>query len=455
MTTILVTEKEIAHDARGSSGGGLIISDEIGKSIGWKNDIYIGVGNAAVFLGLMYNIVTGKPHPRWKVDGSGFVIISREDGTVETLSVAPTDDGPALRFSPIVATPIGFGSGSSWALAATDHGKSIEEAVVYATQRDNCSGGEVTVLKRNRKDNPIEDYNLEWIVGGNLKTLLTIREGYEKDGVSVEDFDYGYVPNMLFQLSPIALEFRHHPSKIANFISRLSDRITTPFETIAIRWGFQIEGKVGNLHKLANNKQFADWLVLDFYKPQGLQTNLLTYMEGLKDAVELLEGLDKDYIEPLRKYTRSCIGNTKNLTTSNIKLLDMEIDPLAYRKPFEKLVDRTDNRSTCKVDDLVTNNKEWFAVEKEFLSLTSKFKDIKATEILNRSSELARDLVKLSEAVEQMGETESIVGSANFKHLILQIEALAFVVDTVGVVGYLIQQLETSLQLNVNLMLES
>lgn len=40
-----------------------------------------------------------------------------------------------------------IGSGSDWALAAMDFGKSAKQAVKYAATRDSCTGGKIRVVK--------------------------------------------------------------------------------------------------------------------------------------------------------------------------------------------------------------------------------------------------------------------------------------------------------------------
>lgn len=453
MTTVIVTQDKLAHDARGSNGMGTILSDEIGKSMAYKGDVYVGVGNASVFLAIMYFVIHGKPHPRWRIDGSGMVIISRHDGTTEMLTLKCPEKGqPFLDFAPVVQYPVAAGSGSSWAMAALDHGKDAHDAVEYAMSRDSCSGGIITVLDRFRKE-PIEDYNLEWINGGNMKTLLEIN-GEEQSGHSMEDFltTGVFQENMLFNLNPITLGFRMHPAKMAARINQEAKSILRPFQALKENWGFQVSGDVSSLHRYANTKNFTDWLYLEFYKPAGLQVELVPYLKALLASVKQYDGLRKDVLDPMTRYVNRCIGEPTYLLKVDRAMDGLVLDPSDYGTKLEGMIDRDDSRHRCKVDDLVRNNAEWTDVQNLYNELLKAFKRLDATKVLQDSERLAMAVIELAEQVEKLGDVDSIVGSANYKALIKKVEIIAYAVDGVGVLGYLIQQLETALRHNADLM---
>lgn len=452
MTTIVITPTHVAHDARVTNPRGLIVKDDLGKSIGWKGDVYMGVGNGSVFLSIMYHIVTGKPHPRWKIDDSGLVIISRADGTMESLCAKPNKAGGfTLEFNPIVATPVCFGSGGDWATAALDMGKGAEEAVEYAMTRDNCSGGHVTVIPRNR-DEVLPNYNLEWLTGGNLKTLMAYEEE-QSDGHSMEMYSLEeYKPNSLFKLSPIANTMKSSYGKVATIVSNLEERILGPFQTIKSNWGFQIGGDLRNLDKVANNNTYVDWLRYEFHKPQGMTSSYVAHQRAMIEVLKLLGNVDKDYIRPLMKHTNRFIGNPNDLTKVSKTFTDIDIEPTQYREPLTKTVNRDDVRTVTSIEDLVKNNQEWRTVQENYTIIIELYKQLKPEDILDDSERLAKSVMELTAELKRLEDKNDIVATANYKHLIKQLEALAFVVDTVGVMGYLIQQLETALYHNYDMM---
>jgi len=453
MTTIVVDKNKIAHDARATTGGGRIATDEFGKSIGFNGDVYIGVGSSSGFFCLMYLLIHGKPHPRWTDTEKGVAIVSRHDGAAEVVYVDKDAKGKAkLCCSPITVHPTAFGSGGDWALAALDMGRDTVEAVEYAMERDSCSGGEVTVLDRFREER-IADYNLNWISGGSSKTLLAeqlVLEGHSQE--SLYDSD----EITLLDKPPIWEAELFSVKTISRVAKQLSDDMGSFFSTIAENWAFEVAGDVNGISKSAYRRDFTDWANMQFYKPMGLTTDLLSYLKTLEGILDDLSGLKSDVLTPTSKFIRKSLGERDAVMkiTTELDAIDAA-NPNDLRTRIGEHIDSQLTNNRCRITDLVGRNKDWIEVENTYNRIIKKFKALDAKDIPSIAQQIGNDLIRLIDDLEQQGDVKSQVGVANIKALISRVEHLAGLVDVVGAVGYLIQSMETSLRLNNDIFKEA
>lgn len=463
MTTVVITPTEIGHDARGTNSG-MIMSDSFGKSMAYNGDVYVGIGSSSAFVYLMHLLIKGKPHPRWSPKVGGFVIVSRHNGELEALSLVLNEKNQyTIDVSPILTVPFAFGSGGNWAISALDAGKDAREAIEYAMQRDNCSGGEITVIPRYR-DTPIADYNLEWLNGKPLKTLSLINaeragvvpeEGYV--GISMESLsaDIQAEVSPLFDLPPMVYGETVYLNRIAGWITTLTNNEEGPFGLFGLlkeRWGFGVEGKVSDLSRYGNKRQYADLTSVHFYCPPGMKVLYLTYLDHLERSIAMLEGIE-DSIKKMNRHILSCVGNIDNLLKVNTVYGQLGVpDHIAVRNLLAECIDTEMTNNRCLIDRLVERNGDWGAVEKRFNALVKRFYRMPIKALPDIASKLADNVLRLADELEHAGEIKSTIGSDNFKKCLVELEKIALAVDAVGTIGYLLQQLETSLIQNANLL---
>lgn len=138
MTTIAFNyqDKQVAVDGR-ITAGSLIRSDSSDKTIKNEIGLWIFAGTTCDYELLS----TLNHHDKSDVvpDCSAMLI---KDGKVFGVSVE--DDGTCLHSEYEYSTA--FGSGSDFATAAMDFGKSAQEAVKYAMTRDVFTGGAVQIF---------------------------------------------------------------------------------------------------------------------------------------------------------------------------------------------------------------------------------------------------------------------------------------------------------------------
>jgi ATP-dependent protease HslVU (ClpYQ) peptidase subunit len=136
MTTIAYNhkDKEIAYDSRQTMGN-CIITDFAEKKIETDKGIFFLAGPVSQCQFVANNY----PDKKEGTDICGLAVINGDLYWIGT-----TDYGLS---STIVECDMTAGSGEAYAQAAMDFGKSAEEAVRYAMQRDNCTGGMVQVFK--------------------------------------------------------------------------------------------------------------------------------------------------------------------------------------------------------------------------------------------------------------------------------------------------------------------
>lgn len=137
MTTIVYDHKarEIAYDSR-ITRGGIIVTDCDEKMINNEKGAFIFCGNAAE---IQHALAMFPNNTESDVDCHGLWI---NKGEVYWVCY----EGVRIMPSKLTYTE-SCGSGSDFALAALDFGKSAKEAVEYAMTRDSCTGGEVKVIK--------------------------------------------------------------------------------------------------------------------------------------------------------------------------------------------------------------------------------------------------------------------------------------------------------------------
>lgn len=463
MTTVVITPTEIAHDARGTSSG-MIMSDSFGKSMAFNGDVYVGIGSSTAFVYLMHLLIKGKPHPRWTPKTGGFVVVSRHSGELEALSLILNEKNQySIDVSPLLVVPFAFGSGGNWAISALDSGKNAREAIEYAMERDNCSGGEITVIPRYR-ETPIADYNLDWLNGKPLKTLSLIGEEITDIvpeegvvGVSMESLsaDIQAEINPLFKYSELVRGETVYLNRIAGWITNLTNTEEGPFGVFSLlkeRWAFGVEGKVADLSRFGNKRQYADLTTVHFYCPPGLKVLYLTYLDQLERSIALVEGIE-DSIKKMDRHILSCVGNIDNLLKANSVYDQFGVpDHVTIRNLLGECIDTELTNNRCLIDRLVERNGDWSVVEKRFNALVKRFYRMPIKALPDIAKKLSDNVLRLADELEHAGEIKSTIGSDNFKKCLIELEKIALAVDAVGTIGYLMQQLETSLIQNAELL---
>lgn len=142
MTTILYdhASRKIAVDGQ-TTAGNVICSYEAEKWIkddsgGW----WFICGARADRERLVQHISNpDSDAPKWPIDCSAFLV---RDGKVYHCVV--TDDGEPVKSE--IHYSDAMGSGALFALSSLDHGKSVKEAVEYASTRDTGTGGKIRVF---------------------------------------------------------------------------------------------------------------------------------------------------------------------------------------------------------------------------------------------------------------------------------------------------------------------
>ena len=142
MTTIVYDHKnkQIAVDSRATSGG-LITSDEDVKWFYIKNELWVMCGALCDKEVIIKAFESGDRAYEIKEIPDANAIVFR-DGKVFMRGVTETGEAWTQELTHNRC----LGSGSSFALAALDHGKSAREAVQYAATRDCYTGGKVHVF---------------------------------------------------------------------------------------------------------------------------------------------------------------------------------------------------------------------------------------------------------------------------------------------------------------------
>ena len=138
MTTIAIDHDTIAADGR-ETGGGIIYNDKV-KKIGVREGVLYAfagnVGDGLKLLDLIFDGVT------CDCEGLSANAITIKDGEV---IMHGYNEGEYSNWP--VSLPYSFGSGSQFALAAMDLGKTAKEAVKYAMTRDPYTGGKIKAIK--------------------------------------------------------------------------------------------------------------------------------------------------------------------------------------------------------------------------------------------------------------------------------------------------------------------
>ncbi len=284
-----------------------------------------------------------------------------------------------------------------------------------------------------------------------MRTLLDIT-GEDHDDLSLESFFADYQSNVLFGFSPVAFSKMSKPSRFAGYVAAAGNNVSNVFEDIAARWGFQVTGNIKNLYRTAEKLPYMSWLNYDFYKPQGMNVGYVEYIKALLSTLNSISPLVTTELKKLQQYANHCLGDPRQLLKIDRRLDALDVNPMELRQPLDKVMNRDDPRNRCKVDALVGNNRAWSEVETLFASLTKAFDKLNPNRVLSESTELANTILELADEVKRLGDVDSIVGTENYRELVKRVEILAWLVDTVGVMGYLIQALETSLLHNLDMM---
>lgn len=140
MTTIVYDHKnkQIAVDGR-TTRSDIVCSDNSEKFRFVDGQVWFFTGIAGDQQLLVDWFTAGKDKPALVPECEALVII---DGKVYSNMVA--EHGVSCQHE--LKFDESIGSGSKFALAALDHGKSAKEAVEYAATRDIYSGGKITVF---------------------------------------------------------------------------------------------------------------------------------------------------------------------------------------------------------------------------------------------------------------------------------------------------------------------
>lgn len=135
MTTLIITEKGFYSDGR-MTVGNEILSDSFAKAIVYKGVAIAVTGEVWQCIDLAKAIIDNEPTDEFK-DFEGCVLTRKSGITYYTFS----ENGEIKTHRRQGFET--FGSGSSWARAAIDFGKTPEEAIKYAMTRDTNTGGEI------------------------------------------------------------------------------------------------------------------------------------------------------------------------------------------------------------------------------------------------------------------------------------------------------------------------
>jgi len=144
MTTIVYDHKrgQIACDSRLTKGS-MITTDGAQKWMKTENGIIFMAGCRADFemlSALTVNYSHGDVvETEFELQCEGILV---KDDHVYLISI---QDGGQFWMEPLDEAVAATGSGSEWAIAAIDHGKTAKQAVEYAATRDIYTGGKVRV----------------------------------------------------------------------------------------------------------------------------------------------------------------------------------------------------------------------------------------------------------------------------------------------------------------------
>ena len=141
MTTISYNheEKRIASDSRITCGN-VIACDHADKFIFTYSEVFFFSGNASEHEHLI-DIYLGKKEPCKNAYECTLMMCERDSGAVSMITYSKGNINKwRLTYSDSI------GSGSEFAIAAMDFGKSARESVEYAATRDSKTGGKVKVF---------------------------------------------------------------------------------------------------------------------------------------------------------------------------------------------------------------------------------------------------------------------------------------------------------------------
>ena len=143
MTTILYDYKnqQIAIDSR-TTCDSIIVDDKAIKYIDKGDKLWFcsgATGDFETFISHYNPLTETNPH----INADAFFLITEGDCIGGVYLAVIDRDG--IYKECIMDHDQALGSGSSWALAALDHGKTAKEAIEYAMTRDIYSGGKVHV----------------------------------------------------------------------------------------------------------------------------------------------------------------------------------------------------------------------------------------------------------------------------------------------------------------------
>lgn len=142
MTTIAYDGRYIAADGR-ETYGNMICEDDIDKSITTSSGIFFLAGSATDCINFSKNFVVDQ---KTDIGDATTGFLFRGDICL----MVGISDGVFWDYNQ-TGKPFSVGSGSQFAIAAIDHGKSAVDAVKYAITRDSKSGGKITCYDTKTK----------------------------------------------------------------------------------------------------------------------------------------------------------------------------------------------------------------------------------------------------------------------------------------------------------------
>ena len=153
MTTVAFSYKngELSYDSRQMKGD-FILTDNAQKAKKVNGVWFITVGYTSDEDHLIDLYFGNKPNKKIKFLLES-QLIAIEDGAVYNFFVRSNGE----RIKDKIESDCAWGSGSNFALAALDFGKTTKEAIEYASTRDNCTGGVVRTIIDLKKEDFLAD----------------------------------------------------------------------------------------------------------------------------------------------------------------------------------------------------------------------------------------------------------------------------------------------------------
>lgn len=142
MTTIAYDGRYIAADGR-ETYGNMICEDFVDKSIVTSSGIFFLAGGASDCIKFSKSFIVDQ---KTDIDDDTIGFLFKEDACF----MVGISDGVFWDYDQ-TGKPFSVGSGSQFAIAAIDHGKSAVDAVRYAITRDCKSGGKITCFDTKTK----------------------------------------------------------------------------------------------------------------------------------------------------------------------------------------------------------------------------------------------------------------------------------------------------------------